>query len=66
MRKKNTKSRKLGSIRNGIEEHNILCIGRTIEMNMINRLQKWSCHMQEKQLKTIRQGIQVETYKEEG
>jgi len=40
MRRKNTKSRKLGSIENKIERHNILCIRRATEMNMINGSQK--------------------------
>jgi len=42
------KSRKLGSIGNGKEGHNTLCIGRATEMNMINGLQKWGCLMQER------------------
>ena len=37
-----------------------------MEMNMINRLQKWGCLMQKRQLKIIRRGFQVKTYKEEG
>ena len=58
------KLRKLGSIGNGEEGHNTLCIGRAIEMNTINGLQKRGCHMQERWLKIIGQGIRVETYKE--
>jgi len=57
MKKRNTKSRKLGSIGNRVEEHNTLCIGRAMEMNMINGSQKQGCHMQERQLKTIGYGI---------
>ena len=30
------KSRKLGNIGNGVEGHNISCIGRATEINMIN------------------------------
>ena len=37
-----------------------------MEMNMINGLQKQGYLMQKKWLKTIGQGIQVETYKEGG
>jgi len=48
MKKRNTKSRKLGSIGNGVEGHNTLYIGRAIEMNMINGSQKWDCLMQKK------------------
>ncbi len=51
------KSRKLRSIENEEEGHNISYIGRATEMNIINGLQKQSCLMQKKQLKTIGQGI---------
>jgi len=57
MKKRNTKSRKLGSIGNRVEKHNTLCIGRAMEMNIINELQKQGCLMQERQLKTIEYGI---------
>ena len=66
MRKKNMKLRKLGSIGNEAKEYNISCIRRATKMNMINGLQKRDCYMQERQLNTIGQGIQVETYKEGG
>ena len=45
MKKKNTKLKKYRSIGNKEEGHNIWCIGRAIEMNMINGLQKWGCLM---------------------
>jgi len=48
MKKRNTKSRKLGSIGNGIEGHNTSYIGRAMEINIINGLQKQGCLMQEK------------------
>jgi len=48
MRKKNMKLRKLGNIENGVDGHNISCIGRAMEMNMINRSQKQGCLMQER------------------
>ena len=51
------KSRKLGSIGNRAEGHNTSCIRRAMEMNMINESQKWGCLIQERQLKTIGQGI---------
>jgi len=38
MMKKNIKSKKYGSIRNKAEEHNTWCIGKVIEMSMINGL----------------------------
>ena len=60
------KLRKLGSIENGVDRHNISCIGRAMEMNMINRSQKQGCLMQERRLKIIGQGIRVKTYKEGG
>ena len=66
MRKKNTKSRKLGSIGNGVEEYNILCIRRATEINMINGSHKKGYLMQERQLKIIGQGIWVKTYKKGG
>ena len=40
IKKRNTMLRKLGSIGNGVERHNILCTGKDMEMNMINRSQK--------------------------
>jgi len=48
MKKKNMKLRKLESIGNGIEGYNTSYIGRATEMNMINGLQKWGYHMQER------------------
>jgi len=66
MKRKNMKLRKLGSIGNKAKRHNILWIRRAIEMNIMNRLQKRGCLMLERRLKTIEQGIRVETYKEEG
>ena len=53
MKKRNTKSKKLGSIGNRIEEYNTLYIERAMEMNMINESQKQDCHMKKRQLKTI-------------
>ena len=47
------KLKKLGSIENKAEEHNIWCTGKVIETNIINRSQNQSCLMQERQLKTI-------------
>jgi len=66
MKKKNIKLRKLESIGNRIDEYNNSCIRKDMKMNMINGLQKWGCLMQKRQLKTIGQGIQVETYKGRG
>jgi len=48
MKKKNTKLRKLESIENRVEGHNTSYIGRATEMNIINGLQKWGYHMQER------------------
>ena len=42
------KSRKLGSIGNGIKGHNTSYIGKDMEMNMINRLQKQDYLMQKR------------------
>jgi len=58
------KWKKLGSIGNEAKGHNTSCIGRAMEMNMTNKLQKRGCLMLERQLKTIWQGVQVEIYKE--
>ena len=58
------KLKKSGSIENEDREHNTWYIGRAMEMNMINRLQKQCCLMQKRWLKTISQGFQVKTYKE--
>ena len=51
------KWKKSGSIENKEEKHNTLCIGRTMEINMTNGLQRQSYLMQEKQLKNIGKGI---------
>jgi len=40
MKKRNIKSKKFGSIENEDIEYNIWCIGRVMEINMTNRLQK--------------------------
>ena len=66
IRRKNTKLRKLGSIENKVEEHNISCIRRATEMNMTNGLQKQGYLMQKRWLKIIRQNFQVKTYKKGG
>jgi len=42
------KSRKLGNIENKAKRHSISCIGRAMEMNTINELQKRGCHIQER------------------
>ena len=47
------KSKKFGSIENEDNKHNIWCIGRVMETNMTNELQKQSCLIQKRQLKTI-------------
>jgi len=57
MKKKNMKWKKLGNIGNKVKKHNISCIGRAMEMNMTNGLQKMDCLMLERQLKTIKQGV---------
>ena len=41
MKKKNTKLKKYRSIENEEEGHNIWCTERGMEINTINRLQKW-------------------------
>ena len=66
MKKRNMKSKKFRNIGNMEERCNIWYIGKVMEMNMINRLQKWGCLMQKRQLKTIGQEFQVKTYKERG
>jgi len=60
------KSKKYRSTGNEIEEHNTWCIGKVMEISMINRSQNQGCLILKKQLKTIRQGVRVETYKEGG
>ena len=66
MKKRNMKSKKFRNIGNMEERYNIWYIGKVMEMNMINRLQKWGYLMQKKRLKTIGQEFQVKTYKERG
>jgi len=66
IRKKNMKSKKYRSTGNEAEEHNTWCIEKVMGMSMINRSWNQSYLMQKRQLKTIRQGVQVKTYKERG
>ena len=66
MRKKNMKLKKLESTENRVKEYNISCIGKVIEINMTNELWNQGCFIQKRQLKTIGQGVRVETYKERG
>jgi len=60
------KSKKFKNIGNMEEGHNTWYIRKVMEMNMINRLQKWGCLMQKRRLKTIGQEFRVKTYKEGG
>ena len=60
------KSKKFKNIGNVEEWHNTWYIRKVMEMNMINRLQKWGCLMQKRWLKTIGQEFRVKTYKEGG
>ena len=64
MKKRSIKLKKYGSIENKAEKHNIWCTGKVIGTSMTNRLQNQGCLIQERQLKTIRQGVRAETYKE--
>jgi len=47
-RKRNMRSKKLGSIENEVEEHSTSYIGRVMEMNITNGLWNWSCLMQKR------------------
>ena len=61
---RNTKLKKYKIIGNIEKKCNIWYIEKVMKMNMINGSQKQYCLMQNRQLKIISQGFQVETYKE--
>ena len=60
------KWKKYGSIGNKDGERSTWCTGKGMGMNTINGSQNQGYHMQDRRLKTIGQGIRVETYKEGG